>query len=65
LDGSQHNVPPGGEQSGQVDGFIMDIAIKTSGAQSDVRLQCFGETSDIHVINSQLLAIPSTALILQ
>ena len=48
----------------QADGFIMGIVIKRPGDAPEVQLQCFA-TPDVHVINSQLLAIPTTALTLQ
>ena len=57
LDGSQQNVDPGGEQNGQADGALMDIAIKRTGDPTDVHLQCFGPgDGSIHIINAQLMA---------
>jgi hypothetical protein len=57
LDGSQQNVDPGGEQSGQSDGVLMDIVIKRAGDPTDVHLQCFGPgDGSIHIINPQLMA---------
>jgi len=66
LDGSQQNVPPGGEQDGQVDGLLMDIVIKRPGDDPNVHLQCFGPSDgSVHIINAQFLAIPPTMLMLQ
>jgi len=62
LDGSQQNVEPGGELSGQVDGSLLDIVIKRAGDSTDVHLQCFGPgDGSIHIINAQLMAtLPGT-----
>jgi hypothetical protein len=57
LDASQANVDPGGEQSGQTDGVLMDIVIKRAGDATDVHLQCFGPgDGSVHIINPQLIA---------
>lgn len=66
LDGSQQNVDPGGEQNGQADGALMDIAIKRPGDPPDVHLQCFGPgDGSIHIINAQLLATLPSSLTLR
>jgi len=66
LDGSQQNVDPGGEQNGQADGVLMDIAIKRPGDPTDVHLQCFGPgDGSIHIINAQLMATLPSSLTLR
>jgi hypothetical protein len=59
LDASQHNVPPGGEADGQVDGYMMDFVRKQVGDDPDVHVQCFGP-ADVKIINTQLVALPTT-----
>jgi len=59
LDASQNNVPPGGELSGQVDAFMMDVVRKNPGDNPDVHIQCFGPPT-VSVINTQFLAITGT-----
>jgi hypothetical protein len=63
-DASQNNVPTGGEFSGQIDAFMMDLVFKTATSNPDVHVQCFGP-SDVHIINTQFLAIPATSLVAQ
>jgi hypothetical protein len=62
LDASQNNVPPGGEVSGQVDAFMMDMVQKTATSSPDVHVQCFGP-HDVQIINTQFVAIPTGSLI--
>jgi len=59
LDASQANVPPGGEISGQVDGYMMDIFTNTTAAAVEVHVQCFGPPI-ISIINAQFVAFPGT-----
>jgi hypothetical protein len=59
LDASQANVPIGGENTGQVDAYMMDILTKNPGDDPDVHVQCFGPP-DVHIINSQFAAVATT-----
>jgi hypothetical protein len=59
LDASQNNVPPGGELSGQIDAFMMDIVRKNPGDDPDVHVQCFGPPN-VSIINTQFVAISGT-----
>ena len=43
---------------------MMDMLIKQKGDDPDVHVQCFGP-EDVHIINTQFVAIPTGALILQ
>jgi hypothetical protein len=64
LDASQNNVPIGGEQSGQVDAYMMDLVQKNLGDPPDVHVQCFGPP-DVQIINTQLVAVPAPSLTIQ
>ena len=59
LDSSQNNVPPGGEISGQIDAFMMDVVHKNAGDDPDVHIQCFGP-ADLSVINTMFVAVTGT-----
>ena len=64
LDASEHHVSPGGAATGTVDGIMMDMLIKQKGDDPEVHVQCFGPET-VHIINTQFVAIPTGALILQ
>jgi len=59
LDASGANVPPGGETSGQVDGYMMDHFFNNAAAPVDVHVQCFGPPN-VSIINPQFMALPGT-----
>jgi hypothetical protein len=59
LDSSQANVPPGGEISGQVDGYMMDSFFNNAAAAVEVHVQCFGPPN-VLIINAQFVALPGT-----
>jgi Collagen triple helix repeat (20 copies) len=59
LDASQANVPPGGELTGQVDGYLMDSFANTAATGVEVHVQCFGPPN-VSIINPQFVALPGT-----